>query len=91
MPQSLAAILSERKDRSKLGLSQYVVEAAEEAAAHPDKLKISKKAKDVADVHKTLWPAENQNENILQIGVLINPPQRLVSGNNTSTESDVAT
>src|SRR5438552_17283793 len=31
VPQSLAAILSERKDRTKLGLSKYAAEAAERA------------------------------------------------------------
>jgi hypothetical protein len=60
VPQSLAAILSERKDRTKLGLSKYAAEAAEEAAEHRDKLGIAGKVKDVAGVHKTLWPEENQ-------------------------------
>ena len=38
VPQSLAAILSERKERTKLGLSKYAAEAAEQAAEHKDKL-----------------------------------------------------
>ena len=62
VPQSLAAILSERKERSRLGLSRFATEAAEQAAEHRDKLSISGKVKDVADVHKTLWP--NQPETI---------------------------
>jgi len=33
VPRSLAAILAERKDRTRLGLSKYVAEAAEHAAA----------------------------------------------------------
>src|SRR5215469_10353850 len=36
--QSVAAILSERKDRTRLGLSRYAAEAAEQAAEHQDKL-----------------------------------------------------
>ena len=71
VPQSLAAILAERRDRTKLGLSKYTAEAAERAAEHPDKLGIAGKVKDVAGVHKTLWPQENQREEILQIGFLI--------------------
>jgi hypothetical protein len=54
VPQSLAAILSERKERTRLGLSRYAAEAAEQAAEHRDKLRIAGKVKDVADVHKTL-------------------------------------
>ena len=38
VPQSLAAILSERKERTRLGLSRYAAEAAEQAAEHRDKL-----------------------------------------------------
>src|SRR5215831_410565 len=37
VPQSLAAILAERKERTRLGLSKYTAEAAEHAAEHPDK------------------------------------------------------
>ena len=70
VPQSLAALLSERKDRTKLGLSRYAAEAAEQAAEHRDKLGIAGKVKDVADVHTTLWPAENQREPILNLAIL---------------------
>jgi len=72
VPQSLAAILAERKERTKLGLSKYTAEAAEDAANHPDKLGIAGKVKDVADVHKTIWPAETEQKNILNIGFIIN-------------------
>ena len=41
VPQSLAAILSERKNRARLGLSQYAAEAAEQGAEHRDKLGIA--------------------------------------------------
>jgi hypothetical protein len=70
VPQSLAAILSERKNRARLGLSQYAAEAAEQAAEHRDKLGIAGKVKDVASVHKTLWPGENQREPILNLAIL---------------------
>ena len=63
-------MLAERKERTKLGLSKYAAEAAEQAGEHRDKLGIAGKVKDVADVHKTLWPAENQAQSILNIAVL---------------------
>jgi len=71
--------LSERKDRAKLGLSKYAAEAAEQAAEHRDKLGIAGKMKDVAGVHKTLWPEENRREPILNLDVLIGikPPRKL--------------
>ena len=72
VPQSLAAILAERRERTKLGLSKYTAEAAEDAANHPDKLGIAGKVKDVADVHKTIWPNETEQKNILNIGFIIN-------------------
>jgi hypothetical protein len=70
VPQSIAAILSERKDRTKLGLSKYAAEAAEQAAEHRDKLGIAGKVKDVADVHKTLWPEQQNPNTILNLAVL---------------------
>ena len=72
VPQSIASILAERKERTKLGLSKYTAEAAEHAANHPDKLGIAGKVKDVADVHKTIWPNETEQKNILNIGFIIN-------------------
>src|SRR5262249_47651898 len=70
VPQSIASILNERKERTRLGLSKYAAEAAEQAAQHRDKLWIAGKVKDVASVHKALWPEENQNNQILNISIL---------------------
>jgi hypothetical protein len=70
VPQSLAAILSERKERTRLGLSKYAAEAAEAAGEHPDKLLIAGKVKDVASVHGTLWPEETHRE-VIDGGILI--------------------
>ena len=67
---ALANVFSERKHRTKLGLSRYAAEAAEQAAEHRDKLGITGKVKDVASVHKTLWPEENQREPILNLAIL---------------------
>jgi hypothetical protein len=71
VPQSLAVILAERKERTRLGLSKYTAEAAEQAAEHRDKLEIAGKVKDVAGVHKTLWPEENQPKPLINLAVLI--------------------
>jgi hypothetical protein len=84
VPQSLAAILSERKERTRLGLSKFTAEAAEQAAEHRDKLGIAGKVKDLADVHKTLWPNQPETNQILNLGVLIGnirpePPERIES------------
>src|SRR5262245_36493422 len=72
VPQSIAAIMSERKGRTRLGLSKYAAEAAEQAAEHRDKLGIAGKVKDVASVHKALWPEEPRTNEILPgFGILI--------------------
>jgi len=65
------ALLSERKDRTKLGLSKYAAEAAEQAAEHRDKLEIARKVKDVASVHSTLWPEkQGAQTHILNLALL---------------------
>ena len=67
-----AAILAERKQRTKLGLSKYAALAAEEAGEHPNKLSIAGKVKDVASVHTTLWPEGPKTNEILPgSGILI--------------------
>ena len=70
VPQSIAAILSERKERSKLGLSKFAALAAEQAAEHPDKLGIAGKVKDVAKVHSVLWPNE-EGRSLIEGSILI--------------------
>jgi hypothetical protein len=69
VPQSLAAILSERKDRTRLGLSKFTAEAAEQAAESGGDLRLSRNVRDVAAVHSTLWP-EVQRSEILSLELL---------------------
>jgi hypothetical protein len=71
VPESIAAILSERKDRTKLGLSKYAAEAAEQAAEHRDKLSITGKVKDLSEIHRNLFPESNEQRGILNLNVLI--------------------
>ena len=82
VPQSLAAILSERKERTKLGLSKYAAEAAEQAGEHRDKLSIAGRVKDVAGVHSTLWPEQPQTNQILNLAILtgVEKPQLILPG-----------
>ena len=63
VPQSLAAIFNERKERTKLGLSNFTAEAAEEAAEHRNKLGIVGDVRYVSAVHSTLCPANGQDSN----------------------------
>src|SRR5215475_7598000 len=67
--QSLAAILGERKERSKLGLSKYAAEAAERAGESDGDLRLSRKVRDVAALHSTVWP-DGPKPGILNLDVL---------------------
>ena len=65
--------LANAKHRTKLGLSKYAAEAAEEAAEHPDKLGIAAKVRDVAGIIEhsgrkkisvnqfSIWPFSRDN------------------------------
>jgi hypothetical protein len=90
VPQSLAAILSERKDRTKLGLSKFTAEAAEQAALHRDKLGIAGKVKDVAGVHKTLWPDQSETKPILNVAILTGAerPERVIKARECQDSGD---
>ena len=90
VPQSLAAILSERKERTRLGLSKFTAEAAEQAADHRDKLGIAGKVKDVAGVHKTLWPDQPETKSILNIAILTGAekPERVIDARECQDSGD---
>jgi hypothetical protein len=63
--------LTSFKGKSMIGLAQYSAKAATALNKVRDPLKVTRKAVDIADVHKTIWPAETNTSNILQIGLLI--------------------
>ena len=75
-------VLAERKDRTRLGLSKYAAEAAEQAAEYRDKLGIAGKVKDVAGVHRTLWPEQVPANQILNMNILtgVTPPRIIPPG-----------
>jgi hypothetical protein len=68
---ALANVFSERKQRTKLGLSKYTADAAERAGESDGDLRLSRNVRDVAAVHSTLWPAEPNNGSIFNLAVLI--------------------
>jgi hypothetical protein len=58
--QALAVTLNERKDKSRLHLSKYVVDASERAAQSNGNLEIAGQVQKVAQVHESVWPQEKQ-------------------------------
>ena len=87
---ALANVLSERKHRTKLGLSKYAAEAAERAGESDGDLHLSRNVRDVAAVHSTLWPEDPNERGILQIGILTGElkVERNVRGRELPTERD---
>jgi hypothetical protein len=69
--EAVALTLNERKDKTKLHLSRYAVEASENAANHRQKLKIARQVKDVAAVAGSVWPEEKQEGPNLLVNVAI--------------------
>jgi hypothetical protein len=67
---ALANVFSERRDRTKLGLSKYAADAAERAGESDGNLALSRNVRDVAAVHSTLWPEDHNERGILNIGIL---------------------
>jgi len=69
--EAVALTLNERKDKTKLHLSRYAVEASENAANHRQKLKIARQVKDVAAVAESVWPEEKQEAPGMLVNVAI--------------------
>jgi hypothetical protein len=69
--EAVAFTLRDRKDKTKLHLSRYAVEASERAANHRQKLKISRQVRDVAAVAESVWPAEEQEAPGMLVNVAI--------------------
>jgi hypothetical protein len=59
--EALAGTLNERKDKTRLNLSKYVVDASERAAQSNGNLKIAGQVQKVAQVHESVWPQEKAN------------------------------
>src|SRR5260370_1738384 len=68
---ALANVFSERKHRTKLGLSKYTAEAAERAAESGGDLALSRNVRHVTAVHATLWPEDQYGRGILNLNGLV--------------------
>lgn len=71
---SIANVIAERKHKTRLHLSKYAEEAAEESANSTNKLKISKSVRDVAAIMSNVWPESTGTVHIgsLSMGILTN-------------------
>jgi hypothetical protein len=65
---ALAKTLAERRDKSKLHLSEYVVKASKAAAKHKRPLKITGAVRDVAATHGSVWPEEQRGSGVNVFG-----------------------
>ena len=54
----LSDVLATRKGETKLHLSKYALEASQEAAEHPQKLSITRQAKEIAQTASEVWPED---------------------------------
>src|SRR4030095_13522293 len=57
----LADVLVTRKGETKLHLSKYALEASQEAAKHPQKLTITRQAKEIAQTASEVWAEETED------------------------------
>jgi hypothetical protein len=57
----LADVLATREGETKLHLSKYALEASQEAAEHPQKLTITRQAKEIAQTAKEVWAEESED------------------------------
>jgi hypothetical protein len=72
VPQSIASILGECRERTKLSLAKYSAKAAKDSESAT--LRDSPLVHKVAQVASLVWPEEQKQSNILQLGVLIGTP-----------------
>ena len=77
--QALATTLNERKDKSRLHLSKYVVDASERAAQSNGNLKIAGKVQKVAQVHGSVWPEQPQQGSGVLGGLSVYSKQTVIA------------
>jgi hypothetical protein len=73
--------LNERKDKSRLHLSKYVVDASERAAQSNGNLEIAGKVQKVAQVHESVWPEKEQQGSGVMGGLKVYSQQTVISVN----------
>jgi hypothetical protein len=62
--------MSERKERTRLGLSKFTAEAAEQAAESGGDLRLSRNVRDVAAIRSNLWPEDHNERGLLNLAIL---------------------
>jgi hypothetical protein len=77
--QALATALNERKDKSRLHLSKYVVDASERAAQSNGNLEIAGKVQKVAQVHESVWPEKEGQGSGVMGGLKVYSNQTVIS------------
>ena len=77
--EALAVTLNERKDKSRLHLSKYVVDASERAAQSNGSLEIAGKVQKVAQVHDSVWPEKEQQGSGVMGGLAIYSQQTVIA------------
>ena len=81
---ALIQTLSQRKDKSAMHLSRYVVDASKRAARSKGELKLAQDVRHVAGVRSHLWPEERQEQASVMVNVAIlgvDPQSVRVRGN----------
>jgi hypothetical protein len=66
---ALAATFAERKEKSALHLSRYVVDASQKLANSKGKLQLARSGKDVVAMRSGIWP---EHQNRTEIGLTVN-------------------
>jgi hypothetical protein len=67
----LTDVLATRKGETKLHLTKYALEASQEAAEHPEKLKITRQAKEIAQTSSEVGPEEREEYHPTLVNVQI--------------------
>jgi hypothetical protein len=80
--EALATTLNERKAKSRLHLSKYVVDASERAAQSNGNLEIAGKVQKVAQVHGSVWPEEPQQGSGVLGGLSVYSKQTIIAVKN---------
>jgi hypothetical protein len=84
--EAAADVLSERKDKSRLHLSRYVVDASRTSANSDGDLKIARNVKDVA-VHSTLWPEQQAQGSGVLPGLSVYSKQTVINVDKRKSDS----
>ena len=77
--EALAVTLNERKDKSRLHLSKYVVDASERAAQSNGSLEIAGKVQKVAQVPDSVWSEKEQQGSGVMGGLAIYSKQTVIA------------